>query len=234
GIDSIEIATPPIPQNEEWSTIEKLNKERDLVGIYLSAHPLDEYNVVLSGLCNTRCKELDDKPELAKKEVITVGGIVTNVKERIAKNGNRFGIVTIEDYDDSGELAVFGEDWGTWKGMLSEGNTIYITAKCTQRFRDSNSYSFNITDIKYLQTVKEQQLERITISMPVDDINEQVAEDLSTLVSNNPGNAELCFRFFDATGHQPILVRSKNHRVDINKELIQYIQDHSFMSFSIN
>ena len=234
GIDSIEIATPPIPQNEEWSTIEKLNKERDLVGIYLSAHPLDEYNVVLSGLCNTRCKELDDKPELAKKEIVTVGGIVTNVKERIAKNGNRFGIVTIEDYDDSGELAVFGEDWGTWKGMLSEGNTIYITAKCTQRFRDSNSYSFNITDIKYLQTVKEQQLERITISMPVEDINEQVAEDLSTLVSNNPGNAELCFRFFDATGHQPILVRSKNHRVDINKELIQYIQDHSFMSFSIN
>ncbi|MBR5350872.1 MAG: DNA polymerase III subunit alpha [Prevotella sp.] len=234
GMDSIEIATPPIPQNEEWSMIEKLNKERDLVGIYLSAHPLDEYSFVLRGLCNTRCNELDDKAELAKKDIITVGGIVTNVKERIAKNGNRFGIVTIEDYDDSGELAVFGEDWGTWKGMLSEGNTIFITAKCTQRFRDSNVYTFNISDIKYLQTVKDQQIDRITIGIPVENLNEEMATDLTTLINNNPGKTELCFRFYDSLGRQPVLVRSKNHQVDINKELLQYISDHPFMSFSIN
>ena len=234
GMDSIEIATPPIPQNEEWSMIEKLNKERDLVGIYLSAHPLDEYSFVLRGLCNTRCNELDDKAELAKKDIITVGGIVTNVKERIAKNGNRFGIVTIEDYDDSGELAVFGEDWGTWKGMLSEGNTIFITAKCTQRFRDSNVYNFNISDIKYLQTVKDQQIDRITIGIPVENLNEEMATDLTTLINNNPGKTELCFRFYDSLGRQPVLVRSKNHQVDINKELLQYISDHPFMSFSIN
>ncbi|MBP5278348.1 MAG: DNA polymerase III subunit alpha [Prevotella sp.] len=234
GMDSIEIATPPIPQNEEWSMIEKLNKERDLVGIYLSAHPLDEYEVILNGLCNTRCSELVDKAELAKKDVITVGGIVTSVKERISRNGTRFGVVTMEDFEDNGEMAIFGEDWGTWKGMFQEGNTILITAKCTQKFRDSNYYELKISDIKYLHTVKDKQIERITISMPVDELNDEVATDLSTLIKNNKGKAELFFRFIDAAGRQPVLVKSKNHNVDINKDLLQYIKDHPFMNFSIN
>ncbi len=235
GLGGIEITTPPIPQNEEWSMIEKLNKERDLVGIYLSAHPLDDYEVVLQGLCNTRCKELTDTVDLAKKEIITVGGIVTSVKERIAaKSGKRYGVVTMEDYEDSGELKLFDENWGNWKGMFQEGNTIFITAKCVERYPDSNIYIFKISDVKYLQTVKEQQIERITISLPVEDITDEVVADLSTLINNNQGKSELCFRFIDNTGRQPVTVRSKSHRVDINKGILQYIKEHPFMNFSIN
>ncbi len=233
GMNSIEIATPPIPQNEEWSMIEKLNKERDLVGIYLSAHPLDEFKIVLQGFCNTRCNELDDREELAKKETVTVGGIVTSVRERTSKKGKRYGVVTIEDYDERGELTVFGEDWGTWKGMLSEGNTICIFGKSVQN-RYNDTYSFSITDIKYLQTVKEQRIERITIGVPVENLSEEIATDLATLINNNPGKSELCFRFFDSSGHQPVVVRSKNHHVDINKELLLYLDNHPFISFTIN
>jgi len=92
----VEIAQPPVPKNDErWSDIERLNKERDLVGIYLSAHPLDEYKIVLDNLCNARCAELADRcAALVDREDITLGGIVTGVQSRFGKNNNPWGIVT--------------------------------------------------------------------------------------------------------------------------------------------
>ena len=128
GTEAIEIATPPIPDAESWSTIERLNRERELVGIYLSAHPLDEYSIILNSLCNTHCSELGDKQELAKKEDVVLGGIITGVKSKFTKTGKPCGFVTLEDFEGSGELALFGEDWGKWRGIMVEGSTIYITA----------------------------------------------------------------------------------------------------------
>ncbi|MBR5084350.1 MAG: DNA polymerase III subunit alpha, partial [Prevotella sp.] len=118
GADAVEISTPPFPDYQPWSKIEKLNLERDLVGIYLSAHPLDEYSVILKFLCNTPCSQLSEKDELAKKEVVTFGGVVTSVKAKFSKNGSPCGFVTIEDFNGSGEIALFGEEWGKWRGML--------------------------------------------------------------------------------------------------------------------
>ena len=116
----VEIVHPKIPDAESWSSIERLNKERELVGIYLSAHPLDDYSVVLKKLCNTHCAELENKEELAKRQELTLGGIVTGVRTRFDKNGNPCGFVTIEDYEGSGEMPFFGEDWGKWSGMLQD------------------------------------------------------------------------------------------------------------------
>ena len=103
----VEIATPKPPEAEQWSTIELLKKERDLVGIYLSAHPLDEYSVVLNSMCNLRCDQLTrdmDKQEMAKTAELTFGGIVSSVTSRFTKNNKPFGIVTIEDFNGQGEL----------------------------------------------------------------------------------------------------------------------------------
>ena len=91
GENVVDIATPEIPQAERWSDLDRLNKERDLVGIYLSAHPLDEYAVVLEYVCNTHMAELEDKTALVGRE-ITMGGIVTSVRRGISKNGNPYGI----------------------------------------------------------------------------------------------------------------------------------------------
>ena len=112
GLDAVAIATPPVPQAEAWSTIERLNKERDLVGIYISGHPLDDYRIVLDKLCNTHCVELGDKMELLKKGKVTFGGMVTAVRTGFTKKGSAYGVVSIEDYYGAGELALFGEDWG--------------------------------------------------------------------------------------------------------------------------
>ena len=102
GFDDVEIATPPVPKSDvRWSDIERLNKERDLVGIYLSAHPLDEYRIVLDNLCNTRCAELADPNGLKDRADVVVGGIVTAVRTRFDKRGNPCGFVTDTGFDST-------------------------------------------------------------------------------------------------------------------------------------
>ncbi len=229
----VELAIPQPPQAEPWSGIEKLKRERDLVGIYLSAHPLDDFCVVLNGICNTRCTELDDKEQLAKKEEVLAGGIVTSVKERFSKNGTKFGIVTIEDYEGSGELAVFGEDWGRWKGMLSEECTIFIKAKCTPTKYGGGYFKFQINDIQYLQTVKENSIEKITISIDAESLDDTVVTDLTSIFETHPGSAQLFFQIQDES-HRPIILRSKNKNININRNLISYIDSHPDMNYKIN
>ncbi len=240
GMEAIEIATPPIPEGEEWSTIEKLNKERELVGIYISAHPLDEYSVVLRGLCNTTCQELNDRNELAKKEEVRAGGIVTAVKERFDKTGKKFGIVTIEDFDNSGELAVFAEEWARWQGMLSVGCTVFMRLKCTEN-PYNHRLNLKIIDIQYLQTVKERGIERITICLRADKIDETVVNDLTTLITpalvkpkRNEPSTQIYIQIVDPETNRPITLHSRGLAINIQRDLIQYIEGRDDMTYRIN
>ena len=236
GLDAIEIATPPIPHAEGWSTIERLNKERDLVGIYLSAHPLDDYSVVLNSMCNTHCAELGDKPSLAKKENIVFGGIITGVKSKFTKKGNPCGFVTIEDFEGSGELALFGEDWGQWKGMFTEGCTVFVTAKCQSRYGNDQYLDFKVSSVEYLQTVKEKKLDKLTITIDSDIINDTLVSDLSTLLArdNEESRTQLFLRIHEVESNDYILMRAQDKTVNVDKNLIQFIEDNPKMSYSIN
>lgn len=232
--DAIEIATPQVPQVDPWSTIETLNRERDLVGIYLSAHPLDEFGIVLRAMCNTHCIELDDKVSLSKKDQIVIGGIVIGTKSKFTKNGKPCGFVTIEDFEGSGELAFFGEEWGRWKGMLVEGSTVFITAKCVQRYRDSNYYDLKIADIQYLQTVKDQRIEKFTITMDSTSIDETVVNDISTMLRNSPGSTQLYFQINDVTSNSYVLLRSKMGPISLKHKFMTYIEANPEMSYHVN
>jgi DNA polymerase-3 subunit alpha len=204
------------------------------VGIYLSAHPLDEFSLVLKFLCNTRCTELDDKEELAKKEDVVFGGIVTAVKERFNKRGMPFGIVTIEDFDGPGELALFGEEWGRWRGMFTEGCTVYVKGKSQPRFRDSNVYDLRISEVQYMQTVKEQRIEKITIRMSSEVLDTGIVEELSTLVEQNPGKTQLYFQIKDADSNETVTLRSKLKGVDVSKDLLYLVENTESMDYFIN
>ena len=232
--DAIEIATPQVPQVDPWSTIETLNRERDLVGIYLSAHPLDEFGIVLRAMCNTHCIELDDKVSLSKKDQIVIGGIVTGTKSKFTKNGKPCGFVTIEDFEGSGELAFFGEEWGRWKGMLVEGSTVFITAKCVQKYRDSNYYDLKIADIQYLQTIKDQRIEKFTITMDSTSIDETVVNDISTMLRNSPGSTQLYFQINDVTSNSYVLLRSKMGPISLKHKFMAYIEANPEMSYYVN
>ena len=172
GSEDVTVVHPPLPKTERWAAIEKLNKERELVGIYLSAHPLDEYAVVLENMCNTHCSEIHrdaDLKALEKRGEVTFGGMVTAVNERFSqRTGLPFGIVTIEDFAGVGELTLFGQDWLRWKAQLGQDFAVFVQAKCVQRFRNSDALAFRVESVSQLYDVKRDRLKKITVSLPID------------------------------------------------------------------
>ena len=234
GDNAVEIATPPIIKGEQWSDIERLNKEREYVGIYLSAHPLDEYRIVLDNLCNTKCSELNDLSTLSDREDIILGGIVTSNQQKYTKSGKPCGFVNIEDYNGTGQLAFFGEDWGKWNGMLIVGSSVYITAKCVPRFRDSNLYDLKVQNIEYLPTVKERSIDRFTINITTDDLDSLVVEELNQIIREHPGKTKLFFQLHDRKGNNHVLLKSRTHEIDVRQDLIKFIENHDFLDYNIN
>ena len=236
AFDDLEIATPPIPKTDvRWSDIERLNKERDLVGIYLSAHPLDEYKIVLDNLCNATCLELADRAAALKdRDDITLGGIVTGWQSRFGKNNKPWGIITLEDFNGSGELALFGEDWLNLNGKFIEGAAVYVTGKMRPRFYNSEEKELKVSNVELLQTVKEKAIDRITISMNSDLLNNQVVEELSELVAEHPGKTKVFFQLRDSTGKHHVLLRSMTRFIDVKHQLIDYIERTESLDYKIN
>ena len=225
----VEIQTPPVPDCEAWSAMELLKRERELVGIYLSAHPLDDYAVVLNHMCNLHCPQIGremDKKAFASIEELTFGGIVTSVSQRWTKTNKPFGIVTIEDFEGQGELALFGEDWTKWQSMLQEEYHIYITAQCVQRFRNNpDAYDMVIKKIEFLSDVKEKSIEKFTVYMDSTMFNDAQLTDLETTLKNSTGNVPLYINIHDAKNNTNVQLYSRNITVDVNKKLLTSLDE---------
>ena len=238
GANEVEIAHPPVPKTERWPAIEKLNRERDLVGIYLSAHPLDEYDVVLNNLCNTRCSEIGrdaDKTVLEKREEITFGGIVTKVVERFSqKSGKPFGFVTIEDFESSGELALFGDDWLRWNNMLKENYTVYVTAKMTERFRNSGMKELKVQNVEQLYDVKAKRIERLTLMMNAYDITDETVANLTSMIQANTGDTPLFVQINTGGPEDNILLGSKAYKVNVDRKFLQSLAANKSIRYRIN
>ena len=233
----IAVATPPLPKAEPWSSIERLGKEKELVGIYLSAHPLDEYAIVLRHLCNTSCAEVgnrDNREELSQRGELTFGGMVTKVNTRYNKRGEPFGIVTIEDFEGPGELALFGDDWARWQGWFKEGSPVYVIAKCFKRFPTSQYYSFNVVSVEFLAKVKDTRINRLTISVKSKALDEATVSDLLSLVEEKPGRTELYFNVDDEETGTKLLLRATTKRVEVGKQLVEYVDGRQDMTLVLN
>ena len=239
GFDSVDIAKPQVPQAEPWSTIEKLNKERDLVGIYLSAHPLDDYSVVLRKMCNLHCADVGrdaDKKKLSRLSSMTFGGIVTGVVSRWSSRTNKpFGFVTIEDYEGPGELALFNDEWAKWQHMFKEGYTVYVTAKCVPRFRDNSElFDIRIQSVDFLNDVKDKYIEKLTIAVNTSVLDDTQMTDLATVIRSNPGRVPLFFQMYDAEHKRDVLLVSRGNEVDINASLISYLESCPALTYTLN
>ena len=241
----VEITTPPIPTVEPWSTMELLKKERELVGIYLSAHPLDDYAVVLNHLCNLKCTQVGremDKKELSKFEELSFGGIVTSVSSRWTKTNKPFGIVTIEDFEGAGEIALFGEEWTKWQSMLHEEYPVYITAKCQQRFRNNpDAYDLVIKKIEFLSDVKDKSIDKFTIYIDSTLFADSCMTDLETMLRSNTGQVPLYFNIHDIEHNTNIEMFCRNVAVDVNKKLLTFLDEmdkqvgeHQSVRYAIN
>ena len=233
---SVEITKPKPVQAQEWSAIERLNRERDLVGIYLSAHPLDEYAVVLKNLCNKKCSELGkdaDKEELAKLDVVTVGGIVTDLREGFTKRGTPFGIVTIEDYEGAGEIAFF-DDWAQWRGKFIKGSSLYIKMKFEKKFPTSTYISSKVLDVEYLVDVRDKYIRKLTLLINVDDLTELDVTELVNEMENSPGQVEVDVLCHSVKLMRPVNLVSQTRRVGVSKSLIDFLDSRSSIEYRIN
>ena len=233
GENIIEVATPDIPQAERWSDLDRLNKERELVGIYLSAHPLDEYAVILENVCNTHMAELENREALVGRE-ITMGGIVTAVRRGISKNGKPYGIAKIEDYSGSAELPFFGNDWVTWQNYLGERMFLYIKARCQANQWNKDKLDLRVTSIELLPDVKERLIEKITIFIPLTLLDKALIAELSDLTKAHPGNARLCFKVTDKDTRMAVDLVSRPVKLSVGRELISYLKEHPDLGFRIN
>ena len=234
---SVEISKPKAPgQVETWSSIERLNRERELVGIYLSAHPLDEFAVVLKSMCNKKCSELGkdaDKEELAKLEVVTVGGIVTDLREGFTKRGTPFGIVTLEDYEGAGEIAFF-DDWAQWRGKFIKGSSLYIKMKFEKKFPTSTYISSRVVDVEYLVDVRDKYIRKLTLLINVDDLTELDATELVDEIENSPGDVEVDVMCHSVKLMRPVNLVSHTRRVGVTKSLIDFLDSRSSIEYRIN
>ena len=229
----VAIAKPEIPHAERWSDLERLNKEKDLVGIYLSAHPLDEYRIILQYVCNTGMVELNDKETLVGREVLA-GGIVTGFREGTTKTGNPFGILKVEDFTGSGEIALFGQDYIEYSKYGKPGMYLLISGKMEARKYNDKIFDFRISFIKLLPNEKDKLIENIRITVPIHDLDEPMINELSTLIKNNPGNSLLYFRVVDGSNNIALNLFSQNVRLKITKELIDYLSESETIDFKIN
>ena len=228
--EMVDMVTPSIPEAPEWSALDKLNKEKELVGIYISAHPLDEYRVILENVCNVGMAQLDDRQSLLNKDLI-LGGVVTGVRESHMKNGKPCGFTRIEDFTGSSEIALFGEPWLKWCNMMKVGNFLYIKAKCLQNRYMPERIDFVINSIDLLQDVKDTAISSMMISMPLSLLDKEFVSDLDTL-TRNEGNVALKFELTD--GDNRVSLSSAKRKIAVTQELVNYLKGRDSVDLSFN
>ncbi len=232
GAEMVEVTTPPIPQAEEWSTLERLNKERDLVGIYLSGHPLDEYAVIVRHVCNVHAVDLEDLSPFVNCE-FSLGGIITHVKTGVSKRGAPYGIVTIEDYTGQGEIPLFGQDWATWAGYMMQGSTIYVTGQIQPGRFDPSRVQMMIGKVQFLHQVKDTLINKITISIQADNITENEVNNLIEVLRENPGKVELSLVLTDCEG-QSLPLKPRESQLNVTRQLLDFIDESENMAYEIS
>ena len=233
GEHQVEMATPEIVKAPSWGALERLNKERELVGIYLSAHPLDEFAVILENVCNAHMAELADLTPLQNRDLV-LGGIVTAVREGYTKTGKPYGVAKVEDYSGAAEFAFFGNEWVEKKNFFSEGMFLYMHGKCQPKKWKQEEWEVKINQIELLPEVKEKVVEKLTVTAPLSAITDEMILELSVLIKEHPGNAELGFFIQDEDGQMYVNLLSHTIKVSVGKELINYLKSQPMLDYKIN
>jgi DNA polymerase-3 subunit alpha len=222
----VEMPEPTVLKLEEWPSLVRLKYEKEVIGFYISGHPLDLYKIELRKL--QRVKDLNDVEKNKNKE-LTLGAMVTSVNHRISKNGKPFGSFTIEDYEDAFEMVLFGEDYLKFKMWLNVGEFLFIKGKLQDRYHQPGNTEFKISNIQLLADMREKLMKNLTIKLPVDKVNAKWINDIIEVVKNanmqKEGTCTLKFKIYDpADPKLNIDLPSKKYRVNPHNELIDELE----------
>ncbi len=233
GFDSVEIAKPEIPPATPWSNLERLSREKELVGIYLSSHPLDEFYVILNHVCNVSMKELEGNKDTLKGRDLVMGGIVSSFREGITKNGKPYGILKMEDYAGSGEIPLFGNDFIEYSKYCRPNMYLLIKGQYQPRQYNEAILDFRIASIQQLPDVKDSMIEKITLVLPLQRIDEEMINGLSYWIKNNSGQASLYFKIEDPEKQMSVSLSGNGQKISVNRSLVRYLEENT-IQFKIN
>jgi DNA polymerase III subunit alpha len=221
------MTTPAIPKVEEWNLIQKLNYEKDCVGIYLSGHPLDDFKMEM-GFANTTLEKVAD----IRGQKIKLAVFVSAAQQRVAQNGNPWGFFTIQDYSGSYEFRLFKENYARFAPILQVGASVFIEGEMRTRF-NSEEYELNIKEVRFLGGLSDDLTESITVMIPIEQISHQMIEDLDVICRKHKGKHKLKVQFLDATNRQTLHLFSPDKKVNANGDFIVDIEKHG-LRYKVN
>mgnify|MGYP000037225033 FL=1 len=165
---------------------------------------------------------------------LTLGGIVTGVREGYTKTGKPFGVAKVEDYSGTAEFAFFGNEWVEKKNFFAEGMFLFMHGKCQPRQWKQEEWEVKINNIELLSEVKDRLIEKLTVTAPLSAVNDEMIMELSSLVKENPGNAELYFYIRDEDGQMYVNLMSRTMKISVRKDIVNYLKSQPLLDYKIN
>ncbi len=224
---------PEIPKAPEWTKVEKLNRERELIGIFLSAHPLDDFRLEIENLTTHSLADMEDLDELKNKE-ITIAGIVNSVKEAYTKNGNPFGRMTLEDYRNSWELTLFGKDYINYKNYFVKDCPLIIKGRIQPKYYNEEELELKVKSMSLLADAKEDLIKSISLDIPLSFINKENIEKLGEITENNKGDVTMKFRVIERGENLAVSLFSRSKRISLSKEVMKFLEKHPDIEVRLN
>ncbi|TCK65157.1 DNA polymerase III alpha subunit [Winogradskyella wandonensis] len=225
----VEIAEPQVPPCEDWGTMEKLSREKEVVGIYISGHPLDDFKIEMKNFCNGVIADFNDLEKLINQN-IKFGGVVTEVQHRISKQGKGWAMFTIEDYSDSFDFRIFGEDYLKFRHFLVQNSFVHVQAFVKEGWvnretgkRGEPRIQFN--NFQLLHDVMDTYAKKLSVQLDIKEIEENTIKDLQDMFRAHEGNNSLNFIIYDNSDKIKLTMPSRKQKVKISQELLNGLSE---------
>lgn len=226
---------PAIPQLDGWSALEQLHFEKEVIGFYLSGHPLDDHRLEIKHLCHHNLSQLSDLKALEGRDV-TFAGIVTKAEHRIAKSGKPFGSLSLEDHFGSHDFMLFSEDYMRFKLYLQQGALLFVKGRAMARTwgRDEGQMEFKITSMELLSDVREKHMNKLTVKIDADQANDELVRELGTLIKAHPGKCKVVVQLVSDAEKLAVDLPSKGLTIDITEDFINGLDGIAEVTYALN
>ncbi|WP_299578327.1 DNA polymerase III subunit alpha [uncultured Sunxiuqinia sp.] len=229
------VKTPDIPDVPEWPKIVLLEKEKALIGIYLSAHPLDDFRLEVDNFTSNEfsLKDLNNNIEALRGKELTFAGMVTESREAVGKTGKPFSTMTLADYTDSYTFFFFGKNYVEFSKYCKTGLFLMVKGQVQPRF-NSDMLEFKIRTIELLSEIRKNNIKSVTLQLPLQKVTPDLIQEIENISIKNKGKALLRFNIWDAETKSMVNLFSRNTRVEMTHELEDFFRKHDSLTFKIN
>ena len=224
GGGHVDIQRPVLPACADWSQLETLAKEREMIGLYLSAHPLDDYKIIINHMCKTQLTELENL-EALKGQEIAVAGMVVSVQNLITKTGKPWGKFVLEDYNGTHEFALFSKDYENFRKYLFSDYFLFVRGRVQPKPYNDKELEFKIISMVQLSEMRDTMIKEMNVLLPVEDVTPTLVRELTEKVKEAKGETLFRISVIDREAHVSLSLFSKSHKVSLTQSLVSYLDD---------